>query len=132
MTVTDPSIVAGETIYALTSTGLVAVGHATQNGTATITFTTDPLFVVATLTAKHVSVKDHSSVTILGDDQQARAGAKITYRLTKHGKVLHKVAWKLARSHRFQWTTADLTRGNYVATFKIAGKTIKTTTITVG
>ena len=49
MTITDPSITAGETIYLLTSGGLVAAGSATANGTATITFTTDPVFVVCLL-----------------------------------------------------------------------------------
>ena len=47
MTVTDPSIKAGDTIYALTSSGLKAVGVATKNGMATVSFTGDPDFVVA-------------------------------------------------------------------------------------
>ena len=47
MTITDPAIKAGDTIYALTSTGIRAVGTATTNGQATVTFTTDPAFVVA-------------------------------------------------------------------------------------
>jgi hypothetical protein len=45
MTITDPSIVAGDVIYELTSTGLVAVGTASSNGTATVTFSNDPVFV---------------------------------------------------------------------------------------
>jgi outer membrane protein OmpA-like peptidoglycan-associated protein len=47
MTITDPSIVAGDTIYELTSTGLVAVGTATANGSAVVRFSDDPVFVVA-------------------------------------------------------------------------------------
>ena len=47
MTITDPAIKAGDTIYALTSTGIRAVGTATTNGQATVTFTNDPAFVVA-------------------------------------------------------------------------------------
>lgn len=47
MTITDPAIKAGDTIYALTSTGIRAVGTATINGQATVMFTTDPAFVVA-------------------------------------------------------------------------------------
>jgi hypothetical protein len=47
MTVTDPAIRAGDTVYALTSTGIRAVGTATTNGQATVTFTTDPAFLVA-------------------------------------------------------------------------------------
>jgi hypothetical protein len=46
MTITDPSIVAGDTIYELTSAGLEAVGTATTNGTVTITFSSDPTFLV--------------------------------------------------------------------------------------
>jgi hypothetical protein len=47
MTIVDPAIMAGDTIYALTSTGIRAVGTATTNGTATVSFTSDPAFVVA-------------------------------------------------------------------------------------
>jgi hypothetical protein len=47
MTITDPAIKAGDTIYALTSTGIRAIGTATVDGQATVTFTTDPAFVVA-------------------------------------------------------------------------------------
>jgi surface protein len=50
MTITDPSIKAGDTIYELTSTGLVAVGTATVDGSATVTFSSDPVFVVAEAT----------------------------------------------------------------------------------
>ncbi len=47
MTIADPAIRAGDTIYILTSTGIRAVGTATTNGYATVTFTNDPAFVVA-------------------------------------------------------------------------------------
>ncbi len=49
MTITDPAIKAGDTIYVLTSAGVRAVGTATTNGQATITFTTDPAFVIASV-----------------------------------------------------------------------------------
>ncbi len=45
VTITDPDIVIGDTIYETTSTGLVAVGTATANGTVTITFSSDPTFL---------------------------------------------------------------------------------------
>jgi hypothetical protein len=48
MTITDPHINVGDTIYELTSTGLVAVGTATVDGSVTITFSSDPTFLVAT------------------------------------------------------------------------------------
>jgi peptide/nickel transport system substrate-binding protein len=47
MTITDPNIVAGDTVYKLTSAGLVADGTATFSGSVTVTFTSDPTFVVA-------------------------------------------------------------------------------------
>jgi len=43
----DPSIKAGDSIYEVTSTGLKLVGTATVNGTVTITFTTDPIYLIA-------------------------------------------------------------------------------------
>jgi hypothetical protein len=46
LTITDPTIEAGDTIYEETSTGLKAVGTATVNGTVTVTFSSDPLFAV--------------------------------------------------------------------------------------
>lgn len=46
MTIVDPSIQAGDTIYVLTAKGLRAVGTATGSGRAKITFTSDPIFVV--------------------------------------------------------------------------------------
>lgn len=51
--VTDPSIKAGDVVYMLTSTGLQAVGTATADGHATITFRSDPDFVLAA--APHIS-----------------------------------------------------------------------------
>ena len=50
MTITDPNIAVGDTIYLLTSTGLTAAGTATSNGTVTITFTSDPVYVIASTT----------------------------------------------------------------------------------
>jgi hypothetical protein len=46
MVLTDARIVAGDTIYEVTSTGLKAVGTVTVNGSATITFSNDPTFVI--------------------------------------------------------------------------------------
>ena len=51
MTITDPAIVAGDSIYELTSTGVTKVGTASVNGSVTVTFTTDPTFVVAKSTS---------------------------------------------------------------------------------
>ena len=46
LTIDDPAIAAGDTIYEVGPHGLVAVGRATTNGTATITFIADPVFLV--------------------------------------------------------------------------------------
>jgi hypothetical protein len=46
LTITDVSIVAGDTIYVLTTSGMVVAGTASVSGTATVTFTADPVFVV--------------------------------------------------------------------------------------
>jgi hypothetical protein len=62
ITITDPGIVAGDTIYELTSAGLEAVGTATANGTVTITFSNDPTFLVTQAT---VVAKSALSVTTL-------------------------------------------------------------------
>jgi hypothetical protein len=46
MTITDPNIQAGDTIYVLTSKGLSPAGTATVNGTVTVTFSSDPLYAI--------------------------------------------------------------------------------------
>jgi len=47
LTITDPSIKAGDIIYIYTTNGVEQVGVASADGSATVTFTTDPVFVVA-------------------------------------------------------------------------------------
>jgi hypothetical protein len=131
MTITDPSITAGETIYALTSSGLTAVGVATQNGTATITFTNDPVFVVASLTAAHLSLKDHRGTTIVGYDAKAKAGTKVTVELIRSHKVVKKTIVKVAATHQFIWSTGKLASGTDTVRFLVGRKLVKTTTITI-
>lgn len=46
MTINDPSIQKGDVIYAVVNGTLQKVGVATANGSATVTFTSDPTFVV--------------------------------------------------------------------------------------
>jgi hypothetical protein len=51
LTITDPSIVVGDTVYQLSSTGtLTSVGTATANGSVSVTFSSDPVFVVTNTT----------------------------------------------------------------------------------
>jgi hypothetical protein len=47
MAITDASIASGDVVYQLTSTGLVAVGTSSIDGSASVTFSNDPVFVVA-------------------------------------------------------------------------------------
>jgi hypothetical protein len=82
MTITDPSIKAGDKIYALTSTGLVAVGTATVDGSATVTFSSDPVFVVAETTVALALPARPSALTVAfhAKSYALSAGAKKTLR----------------------------------------------------
>jgi hypothetical protein len=65
LTITDPGIVAGDTVYEVTSAGLVAVGTATADGVVSITFSNDPTFVVAAalLNQSPISITSLTGVT---------------------------------------------------------------------
>lgn len=56
LTITDSSIVPGDVIYGVTSTGLTVLGTATFSGSVTVTFTSDPTFIVATPTEPSVTI----------------------------------------------------------------------------
>jgi hypothetical protein len=43
----DPTIKVGDVIYELTSSGVVAVGTATQDGSVTVSFSVDPILLIA-------------------------------------------------------------------------------------
>jgi hypothetical protein len=131
MTVSDPGIRPGDTIYALTSRSLVAVGYSSQVGIATITFSTDPLFVVAAVTGSRVSLKDDTAVMIVGYDKKLKAGTKLTVELIKSGKVSKKASVKVSSLHGFTWKSPKLKTGNYTVKFLTAGKVVKTATIKV-
>jgi hypothetical protein len=47
LSISDPSIKAGDVIYTWSPSGVVPAGTATVDGSATVSFTTDPVFVVA-------------------------------------------------------------------------------------
>jgi hypothetical protein len=74
MTITDPSVQSGATLYVLTSTGVEVAGTATADGSVTITFLTDPVFVVAqtALPARPATIALHFGAT----DGSLSAGAK--------------------------------------------------------
>jgi hypothetical protein len=50
MTITDPNIGIGDSIYLVTSAGLTSVATASVAGTVTFTFTSDPVFLVTATT----------------------------------------------------------------------------------
>jgi hypothetical protein len=53
LTITDASILIGDTVYQLSSTGtLTKVATVTANGAVTVTFSSDPVFVVTNTTPK--------------------------------------------------------------------------------
>jgi hypothetical protein len=131
MTVNDPGIRPGDTIYELTSSGLVAVGYSNRLGIATITFTNDPLFVVAAVTGSRVSLKDDTAVAIVGYDKKLKAGTKVTVELIKPGKAPKKASVKVSSDHGFTWKSPKLKTGTYTVKFLAAGKVVKTTTIEV-
>lgn len=49
LTISAPSIVAGDTIYIDSSSGLTPIGVATENGSVTVTFENDPAFLVTAM-----------------------------------------------------------------------------------
>lgn len=62
MTITDPNIKAGNSIYIVTPSGLTLFGTATADGTVTVTFTNDPVFMVTAM--KSSAAKAPASVAL--------------------------------------------------------------------
>ena len=75
-TINDPSIVAGDTIYEITPTGVVEVATATTNGTITFTFSSDPIFVIG-----HATVAPQPSPHASRVDGSAVAGKTVTLKI---------------------------------------------------
>jgi hypothetical protein len=63
LTITDASIVASDTIYVLTPSGMIVAGTATLSGTATVTFSADPVFVVTAVAKSAQSPLQVNSAT---------------------------------------------------------------------
>ena len=76
-TINDPSIVAGDTIFEVTPSGLVAVGTASTNGTVTITFSSDPTFVIT-----HVAAAARALPRATKVDGSAVIGKTVTLTIT--------------------------------------------------
>jgi hypothetical protein len=82
-------------------------------------------------TGTRLSLSRHTAVTIVGIDTKAKAGAKVLAKLTVSGKVSKKATLTVTASHSFIWKLGKLKRGTYHATFRLAGKVVKTTRIKV-
>jgi hypothetical protein len=83
LTITDASILIGDTVYQLSSTGtLTSVGTATANGSVTVTFSSDPVFVVTSptplVTTPPVPVVLAHATSVLG---MAMSGRTVTVRI---------------------------------------------------
>jgi hypothetical protein len=70
LTISNASIVAGDTVYEVTANGLKAVGVATTNGSVTITMSSDPTFLVAAPTTLQAALHVMPA--------QGAAGSKLT------------------------------------------------------
>jgi hypothetical protein len=70
MTITDPSIQAGDIIYVLTASGIKVAGVATTNGKVTVSFEVDPDFLIA-------NVPQLSSVAAKGVVTPSAIGVKV-------------------------------------------------------
>lgn len=107
LTVQDPSILAGDKIYKLHSSGLVTVGKATANGSAVVKFSSDPVFVfteakskrsiipatvVASFTSKSAVLSSKDKATLSSLVRKLRKGAAIT--ITSYASN----NWNLAKS----------------------------------
>lgn len=98
--ISDPSIVAGDVVYEVTATGsLRAVGKATRNHTVTITFSKDPVFVVAAppklaLSKKHALVNRQavrvSLRCVRGSTCKGTASIRIVRVIREDGKPVLK------------------------------------------
>jgi hypothetical protein len=83
MTITDPNIKAGDTIYQLNSSGLVAVGTASVDGTITLKFSSDPVFAVAATLEAQTSLSVSASAGSVGKgDELTSSGGSGTGALT--------------------------------------------------
>jgi hypothetical protein len=69
--VKDPAIKAGDIIYLVTTQGPKAVGVATSNGTVTVTFTTDPDFLIANVARISIAAP---TARLVGSRIQVRLG----------------------------------------------------------
>jgi adhesin/invasin len=114
-----------EQIYTIAGTTTSANGDL---GTFAFTLTVK----LPPLTGPTVSIKDHTSTTILGKDAAAPPGTKATVMVYKAGKLVTQALRLVDGNRRINYATGVLTTGSYKVVFMVAGKVVKTTIVTVG
>jgi hypothetical protein len=82
-------------------------------------------------TPKALSLTSKKVATIVGVVPSAKPGDKVTARLTQGAKVRKRATLKVADDTSVTWRLGRLRPGVYLARFVVAGKTVKTTKITV-
>ncbi len=134
VTITDANIKAGDTVYMLTSAGPVAVGTATVNGTVTITFSSDPTFLVTqnalaqgaiALTSTSGTVGTALALTSSGG---SGSGA-LTYALTSAGTAGCVITADTVRATRAGTCTVTVTKAGD-ATYSAVSSAATTVTFT--
>ncbi|HTT89464.1 MAG TPA: hypothetical protein VMF65_07885, partial [Acidimicrobiales bacterium] len=110
LTITDPSLKAGDALYLLTAGGLVAAGVATANGKVTVTFKTDPDYVVANVpqltgVAGQATVKGSTVAVKIGCSSSVKCTGSGTVTIeegkakTAHSVVLAEGRFAIAAGH---------------------------------
>jgi hypothetical protein len=82
-------------------------------------------------TPKTLSLTSKKVAAIVGVLPSAKPGDKVTARLSQGAKVRKRATLKVADDTSVTWRLGRLRPGTYVARFVVAGKTVKTTKITV-
>jgi hypothetical protein len=92
MTINDPAIAVGDSVYLVSSSGLTLVATATVAGTVTFTFTSDPIFLVTAATPPPpkipgaVAVGFKIKASVLGDSEQ-KALSRLVSKLTRGASI---------------------------------------------
>jgi hypothetical protein len=88
LTISDPTIITGDTIYIETTSGLTPVGVATEDGTVTVTFENDPAFLVTAMvligqsTLVVATTSGHVGTTLILGTTGGSGTGKISYTVT--------------------------------------------------
>ena len=76
LTVTDPAIKNGDSIFELLNGSLTSVGQATQNGKLTFKFSRDPIYAIGRLTSAPATPASVASNPLASEAEKAAAAAK--------------------------------------------------------